>query len=173
MNFIFNRKILQCLKTEDKAIKADIIISETFEENSFILKIKDLFSGFEDISVLVTTDMTLSFLPVLIYQEEKNLLILGLQNRVLFIDTRRKTVIGETYTEFALFYIYNVKENNSFLLVTECEILSYNDNGELLHSFCTNDVILDSVAIDNQLRLKTESINVVIDLITWVITPFI
>lgn len=171
MNYVLDRKILQCVEAHDGAMDADIIVSEAFEETSFIIRIKDLFSGSVDLSVLVTTDTTLSFLPLLIYQEEKELLLIGLQNRALFIDTRRKIVLQDVNFSFILFFIYNVKENNSFLLVTECEILSYNGNGELLHSFCTNDIIIDSVVIDNQLHLKTESKSFVINPITWQITP--
>ena len=173
MNIVYNKKILQCQKVPDKGIAANITVCETFEEQAFLVRIKDLFSSVVELSVLITADSELSFIPILIFQEERNLLLIGLQNRILYIDTKRKIVIRDIYLDFILFYVYNIQKNNSFLLVTECEILIFDDKGNLLRSFCTNDVITESMVTDTQLRLKTESMNAAIDLITWSITPIV
>ncbi len=174
MNYVFNKKMIQCLDAHGIEIKADITISESFggEETSFIIKVRDLFSLSEELSILLTTDLSLSFLPALIYQEMSDLLIIGLQNRTLFIDVKNKAVIQDVYLEFPLFYIYYVKENNSYLLVTECEVLNYSCKGERLHSFCPNDIITETLIDNNQLRLKTDSKKTaVVDLISWTISP--
>ena len=172
MNFVFNKKMIQCLDAHGIDIKADITISDDREETSFIIKVRDLFSLSEDLSILLKTDLSLSFLPALVYQETSDLLIIGLQYRTLFIDVKNKTVIQDVYLEFPLFYIYYVKENNSYLLVTECEVLNYNGKGERLHSFCPNDIITETTIDNNQLRLKTDSMKTaVVDLISWTISP--
>ena len=174
MNFVFNKKMIQCLDAHGIDIKADITISDDREETSYIIiiKVRDLFSLSEDLSILLKTDLSLSFLPALIYQETSDLLIIGLQNRTLFIDVKNKTVIQDVYLEFPLFYIYYVKESNSYLLVTECKVLNYSGKGERLHSFCPNDIITETTIDNNQLRLKTDSMKTaVVDLISWTISP--
>lgn len=169
MNIVFNRKLLQCQDAHGVDIKSDIVISDGFEQTYYIIRIKDLFSGCEELTILLKTDLELNFLPLLYFQEESNLLITGLQNRVLFIDTKKKAVAHDIYLDFPLFYVYYIKENDSFIFVTECEILNYSRNGEVLHSCFAHDVITGTKIENNQLSLKTDSSKVVIDLVSWAI----
>lgn len=147
--------------------QADIDVTETFDTNRFIIYIKELFSGDITLSILISTESDLSYLPTVLLLEKEQILIVGLESRLLFISVSDKRVKHIVNLDVALFFIYNCIENNALLAVAECAVFLYDYNGLLLHCLYTNDIIISTQFQEALLTIKTDSEEYIVDLLKW------